>query len=182
MNQFLSPENEAFIDGQVAGLPYYTHAMGLHATTQAIFDDRDEINSSDVEEARNTVVQKTQQTITEAYNVATRSARDDVLFGRVLLACAIAAKDDEGMFAAKEVARPLSAIMNRPYDTPGYARHLKQFTEQQRGAILQVRGEARRRFYRFNDPMMQPYIILRGLSDGLITPEQLREIRGTSES
>jgi hypothetical protein len=60
-------------------------------------------------------------------------------------------------------------------DIPNFARHLKQFSEQQRGNVLVREGETRRIRYRFANPLMRPYIIMRGVSEGLLSPEK-REI------
>ena len=159
------------------GLPHYTHALGLYAAQRAIEEDRDELNDNDIEAAKSISVRKAQRTIITAYNKATPSAHQDVLFDRVLLACALAAKDELGMFAARDVVKPLSMIMGHHYDIPAFARHLKQFSSDDRGNILQRHGEQRRYFYRFDDPMMQPFIILDGLSKQLITNERLAEIK-----
>jgi hypothetical protein len=122
-------------------------------------------------------VRKAQRTIITTYNKATRSAHQDVLFDKVLLACALAPKDELGMFAARDVAVPLSMIMGIQYQIPAFARHLKQFSGNERGNVLQKHGEQRRFFYRFDDPMMQPFVILKGLSDKIFDSNRLREIK-----
>ena len=81
------------------------------------------------------------------------------------------------MVAARRVVQPLSMIMGKKYDIPSFARHLKKFASSERGHVLQRHGEERRYFYRFDDPMMQPYVILSGLSNGLVTEDKLAAIR-----
>jgi Cdc6-like AAA superfamily ATPase len=159
------------------GLPHYTHALGLYAAQRAIENDRDRLADADIEAAKTISVRKAQMTIITAYNKATRSAHEDVLFDKVLLACALAAKDELGMFAARDVAGPMSMIMETTYDIPAFARHLKQFSGPERGNILQRHGERRRFFYRFDDPMMQPFVILKGLAEGVIDNKKLRSIK-----
>ena len=159
------------------GLPHYTHSLALYASQRAIEDERDELNENDIEAAKSVAVRKAQRTIITSYNTATRSAHQDVLFDKVLLACALAAKDELGMFAARDVVTPLSMIMGKKYDIPAFARHLKQFSSSERGNILQRHGEERRFFYRFDDPMMQPYVILDGLSNGTLSTVELAKIK-----
>jgi hypothetical protein len=159
------------------GLPHYTHSMGLYAAQRAIENDRDQFIDDDIETAKSMTVRKAQRSILTAYSAATRSAHQDVLFDKVLLACALADKDELGMFAARDVVGPLSMITNTSYDIPAFARHLKQFSSPERGNILQRHGEPRRFFFRFEDPMMQPYVILKGLADGLIDNEKLAAIK-----
>jgi hypothetical protein len=68
------------------------------------------------------------------------------------------------------VTQPLRLITGNPnFAIPAFARHLKQFSETMRGRILERRG----RQYRFVRPEMEPYVILRGLSDKIITETQL---------
>ena len=43
--------------------------------------------------------------------------------------------------------------------------------------MLQREGSSRRYFYRFSDPILQPYVVLAGLADGLITDAQLRRFQ-----
>ena len=90
-------------------------------------------------------------------------------FKPVLLACALAPKDEHGFFYAKDVMQPLRLITGRNYEIPAFAKHLKSFCEDNRGPILQRRGKP----YRFIRPIMEPYIVLRGLADGLISEGQL---------
>ena len=163
------------------GLPHYTHALGLYAAQRAITDDSDEINDNDIESAMAMVVRKSQHTILSAFNMATRSAHQDVIFEKVLLACALAAKDELGMFAARSVVLPLSLIANRKYEIPAFSRHLKLFASDERGNVLQQHGSERRFFYRFTDPMMQPFVILNGVAKGLLTEERLHEIKSLVE-
>jgi hypothetical protein len=42
---------------------------------------------------------------------------------------------------------------------------------------LQREGSPRRYFYRFSDPILQPYVVLIGLSEGLVTEDQIRELQ-----
>jgi hypothetical protein len=116
-------------------------------------------------------------TILSAYQRATRSARKDALFSQVLLACALAPKNQLGFFTSGSIRDPLEAIAGRRIDIPAFSNHLSQFLEPARGAVLQREGSSRRYFYRFSDPIFQPYVVLNGLSRGMITDEQLRRFQ-----
>jgi Cdc6-like AAA superfamily ATPase len=155
------------------GLPHYTHLLSLQAFQQAIMDDRVQVIDSDVDRAISAAVDKAQHSIKSAYQKATRSVRPDSLFAQVLLACAMAPKDELGFFTAGSVRAPMSMIMGRRYEIPAFARHLNQFTGMERGPMLTCTGIQRKQFYRFQNPMLQPYVILMGLSAGLITEKQL---------
>jgi hypothetical protein len=100
-----------------------------------------------------------------------RSARRESQFEQVLLACALAEKDELGYFTASAVRDPLSRIMGKRYEIPAFARHLNQFSEPVRGQVLQKTGESNRYFYRFTNPLLQPFVILNGLAHDLISEE-----------
>ena len=157
------------------GLPHYTHLLGLHAGQMAVQDDRVEVTATDVQTAIPKAVDR--HTILSDYQRATRSARRDALFSQVLLACALAPKNQLGYFTSGAIRDPLETIAGRRIEIPAFSNHLSQFLEPERGAVLQREGSSRRYFYRFTDPIFQPYVVLTGLSDALITDEQLRALQ-----
>lgn len=156
------------------GLPHYTHLLGLHAAQNALKRKQLKIDLPDVQVAIENAIKKAQQSILHDYHKAISSARKDVIYDRVLLACALAQTDDLGYFAAADVRKPLSMIMNKSYDIPAFARHLKDFCEETRGPVLQKIGPSRRQRYRFINPMMQPFVIMNGLNKGLINDDILK--------
>lgn len=158
------------------GLPHYAHLLGLHSVR--IVDEADliEINVGVVKKAISEAVENAQQTIRSAYNHATRSPRSESLFAQVLLACALSATDELGYFTPAAVREPMSTLMGRHYDIPSFSRHLYDFTDKERGNVLERTGTQRRYRYRFKNPLMQPYVIMRGIADGLINPDTLARL------
>jgi hypothetical protein len=159
------------------GLPHYTHALALHAGQRAVIDERTELNWEDVTAATDLAVQKAEPSIQTAYRLATQSPQKGNLFPQVLLACALAPKDEHGYFPASAVRDPMSTIMKKKYDIPAFARRLSAFTTELRGAVLQKSGTEYRYFYRFSNPLLQPYVVMDGLAKGLITDGMLREVQ-----
>jgi hypothetical protein len=157
------------------GLPHYTHLLGLHAGQHAVQNDRETVTTDDVRAAIPKAVDR--HTILSDYQRATRSARKDALFSQVLLACALAPKNQLGFFTSGSIRDPLEAIAGRRIEIPAFSNHLSQFLEPARGAVLQREGSSRRYFYRFADPILQPYVVLNGLAEGLIADEQLRRFQ-----
>ena len=88
------------------------------------------------------------------------------MFPEVILACAIAPRNEQGYFTQPDVREPLSKIMGRLMEIPSYARHLSDLCEDKRGPILVKKGRERRYRYRFANPLMQPYVTMKGMSDG----------------
>lgn len=150
------------------GLPHYTHLLGLHAAQRAIEQDRNRILPSDVKDAIDKAVESAQQSIISAYHSAISSPKQ-TLYTEVLLACALANKDDLGYFAATDVRQPLSLIMGKPYDIPAFSRHLNKFCDAERGPVLQKTGAPRRWRFRFINPLMQPYVTMNGVTKGLVS-------------
>jgi hypothetical protein len=154
------------------GLPYYTHLLARESALHAVSDDRTEIKMRDLEGAVKESVDGKLETSLTAYNNAVDAPRGKN-FKPVLLACALAHKNDQQWFFARDVVSPVRFITGKNYLVPAFAKHLKAFCEESRGAILERRGPARKVQYRFSKPLMEPYVVLRGLADGLIAESQL---------
>ncbi|MDP9236174.1 MAG: ATP-binding protein [Chloroflexota bacterium] len=150
------------------GLPHYTHLLALLASRVAIDYGQLRVSEDHVREAVAGAVDRAQQTIVSAYHRATMSARSDHLYRHVLLASAMASCDDLGYFAAGDLRKPMTIVMGRDYDTPAFARHLNDFCGDNRGPVLERIEEGRRVRFRFVNPLMQPFVMLRGLADGML--------------
>ena len=93
----------------------------------------------------------------------------------MLLACALAEGDEEyGSFSPADVREPLTAVAGRPAETRAFAKHLDALADGERGPVLHKRGASRNARYRFANPLLQPYVLLRGLSEGRVKPAALR--------
>lgn len=150
------------------GLPHYTHLLAQNAGQRAAGDNRTVVTMADVRTAIDNALAKAQQSTVNAYHKATNSPRDN-LYPQVLLACAMAKQDALGYFAAVDVRQPLCEIMGRAYDIPAFSQHLNKFCEATRGPVLQRMGSARRYRFRFVNPLLQPYVLMDGIRNGLIT-------------
>jgi Cdc6-like AAA superfamily ATPase len=155
------------------GLPYYAHLLAMHAARYALTQKRVSVRHQDVDKALEGAISELDQSIKEKYVVAVRSQRaDDTLYAPVLLACAFATTDELGRFQQTAVAGPLNKIIpGKNYQASTFALHMNAFTEDDRGRVLQRFGTPRNYRYRFADPMMQPYVILKGINEGRLTDE-----------
>ena len=158
------------------GLPHYVHALGLASGRAAIDDRRENVKTPDVETAMDTVLRESQQTILRQFDMAIASPRKQNRYFQVLIACALTRTDQLGYFRAANVRSPYSRIMGRDQDIPSFARHLRGLCDESRGEVLQRFGEPRAYRYRFSDPMMQPYVLMRGLERGLLDIEDIDSI------
>ena len=146
------------------GLPHYAHLLGQLSSRNALEELRTSIRRRDVEEAVSEAIEKTQQTVRESYRRATEE-NGDGLYPKVVLACALAESDEFGFFAVSDVHVP-----DEDVDAAGY---LDTLADPAHGSLLQRRGAANPR-YRFVNPLLQPYVLMRALSEGTVAPELLQ--------
>ncbi len=158
------------------GLPHYTHALGLYSTLEAVEANRTTVNMEDVSKAMGLTVQKSQSILSDYYK-AIISPQKLNLYVQVLLACALAPKDALGYFSAGDVRGPMSKIMGKSYEIPAYSRHLDEFCEPRRGPVLQKTGDTRKFRFRFVNPLMQPFVIIEGLSKSLIVTGDILRVQ-----
>ena len=160
------------------GLPRYAHALGLASGRSAIDRRRTRLESGDVDDAMGVLVNESQQSILHQFDLATASPRRESLYFQVLLACALASTDDLGYFRAADVREPYSLIMNREMEISNFASHLHRLSREDRGDILERQGRSHQYRFRFSNPLMQPYVLMRGLKSGMLSIENLAEFTG----
>ena len=132
---------------------------------------RFEITPPDLTQAVIDAVANQQQSIVNAYEKATHSPREN-LYKTVLLACALAKTNELGYFSAVDVREPIRNITHKDYGIPAFSQHLNDFCEGSRGPILQKIGVRRRFRFRFINPLIEQFVVLKGISDGMITRDQ----------
>ena len=150
------------------GLPHYAHALGLASGRAAIDEEEMLVETHHVSSAIETFIEESQQTILHQFGLATASPRRENFYFKVLTACALASTDDLGCFRAADVREPYSYIMGQDMQIPSYGRHLHGLSEADRGAVLQRLGRPHQYRFRFSNPLMQPYVLMRALRRGLI--------------
>lgn len=157
------------------GLPHYAHALGLASGRAAIDDRRTSVEPRDVDNAMEVLLTVSQQSILRQFDLATASPRRENFYFQVLLACSLASTDDLGYFRAADVREPYSYIMDRDMEIPSYARHLHGLSGAERGDILERQGRPHQYRFRFSNPLMQPYVLMRGLQSGMVDLEDVRD-------
>jgi hypothetical protein len=150
------------------GLPQYVHGLGKQAAFEAIKNKRLSISEDDTDKAIDNLLASSEQTFKESYSVATRSNQPGNLFRHVLTACALARSDESGYFTPTSVREPLSGILGKSMQIANFQTHLREFVEPRRGEVLQRIGEERTYRFRFRHPAMQPYVIMRGIREGIV--------------
>jgi len=150
------------------GLPAFAHALGKGAVLSAIASRKSQIVEIHVDEAISNILSGSQNSLKNDYEVATRSNQERARFKQILTACALAKTDESGYFTAKQVQQPLADILKKPIGIDGFNPNLKELSSDKRGDVLQMIGSERIYRYRFRDPAMQPYVIMKGIQDGFL--------------
>jgi hypothetical protein len=150
------------------GLPHYTQLLTQLAAQAALGRRRADVNSRDVDAAVERAIDRAQQSIVEAYREATASPTRST-YPQVLLAAALAPEDEFGFFDPADVREPLSKILGKPCKPASYAPHLEALSDEARGSVLQKHAGR----YRFVNPLLQPYVAMRGVSEGVVRVNDL---------
>jgi energy-coupling factor transporter ATP-binding protein EcfA2 len=151
------------------GLPHYTHLLAQLSAQAALGERRADVGERDVDFAVERALQRAQQSVTDAYLRA--EAATGAKGGAVLLACALASQDEFGFFGVAQVAEPLQRL-GGTRDEATLGADLDSLAGDE-AAVFQSRQAAGARRYRFLNPLLQPYVVMRGLSEGLVKPSDL---------
>lgn len=156
------------------GFPYYTHLLASSVGKQAIYSGASTITFDDLFAALIRAMDDAEPSIKDAHHRATVAARSDATFKTTLLACALARTDHRGYFAAADVRPPLERVTGMPRRNSDFNAHLKRFSQDQPyvSESLQVKNSLR---YRFRNPLMRPFVLMRGYSSGTLSPERLAQ-------
>ena len=114
------------------------------------------------------------QTIRSIYDKAVFSSQKDTLHAQVLLVFALVRSGEFGYFSASAVCDPLSSLTGKKFGLPGFSRHLKDFSEESRGRILQKEGVTKKFRFRFRNPLMKPLIIMKGIAEHRLSVDVLK--------
>ena len=155
------------------GVPYITHLLGIYCARAALADRSVTVDAGHVEQGMNRALDQWQQSIKTLYNDAVRSEQHSGFYREVLLACALAEVDEQRFFTVSDVKAPLSMIRGRTIEPLIFVRALRDLSKSGRGRVLQRNGDAARQRYRLFNPILRPYIIMRGVREKLIAKDML---------
>lgn len=155
------------------GLPHYTHLLGGILGELALVRSLTKVTPDLLAEAIQRAISEAQRSIQVAYAEAVASPKKTAGFADTLLACALAEVDHLGYFAPVDVSTSLSRILGVTKETSDFLHHLRAFNDHPRGYVLETRGDGRGRRYRFSNPLLQPYVLLKGVDDGKVSVDDV---------
>ena len=158
------------------GLPAFAHGLGKEAALSAISKHRLKILESDIDVAIDTIIHSNQNSLKIDYEKATHSNQARARYRQILMACAMAQSDEIGYFTPKQVEAPLTEIFGKTTTVEYFNDNLKQLTEERRGKVLHRQGSSRIYRYRFRNPAMQPYVLMRGVREGFLSDDAMKAL------
>lgn len=165
----LSPDAQAVrtVTGIAKGFPYYAHLLAGAAGIEAINTSQEKVESATVFRSMLRAVEDASHAIRSKYVDATM-ARPDSKIELALLACALTPQDQMGYFSSTDVARELSAVLKMARTPAHVNSHLARLSEGPSYVLEQRRFSEKRIRYRFRDPLMRPFVLMKGYENGQI--------------
>lgn len=164
-------EAKAFVRRVPRGLPQYAHMLGQEGARQALLAGSSVVEFSHVFNGMQVGLTKLDHSLASAFDEATYTPRPSN-YADVLYACVLVDPDDDGYFSPASLRAPFSLIVGQHRQIDHYNPNLVTLS-QDRGCILFRKGPERSRRYRFRDPLMEPYVLLKGISSGRIELEKM---------
>jgi Cdc6-like AAA superfamily ATPase len=163
----IEPEARDIIVSLSRGYPYYTHLLAYEATCKAIKSRSPRVHRGDVASAIRVAISGALETVRDDYLKAAEGQRKGTSYPLVLLSCALATPDDVGYFKPTDLKVPTSSEV--AVRASKFSEQLNKLaTDDSRGPALERWGTARRYKFRFRNPLLRPYIIMKGINDGLV--------------
>lgn len=167
----IDEDARAFVRLVPRGLPQYAHLLAQEGARRALMRTQGIITFEHVFDGMQAGLRKLDHSLASAFDEATYTARASS-YKDVLYACVLGRPDSDGYFSPVSIREPYSMIVGKHRGIDHYNPQLKALAEG-RGQILHRKGAERQRRYRFSDPLMEPYVLLRGISSGRIDPRRI---------
>jgi hypothetical protein len=165
-----------------AGFPFYTHALGRQAAMRAVAAKKRHIGDAHVFDGMRDCMLDSDGSIKTSYVKATEKLyRKPNIFAEVLAACALAEPDALGKFSAAAVEAPLAEIMGREVQVSSFGSQLKELSKPERGALIERSGDRGSYKFNFTEPLMQPYVLMQSISQGIITQGSLSTLMAKAQ-
>jgi Cdc6-like AAA superfamily ATPase len=147
------------------GLPHYAHLVSREGARSAVAADGRVVTVKHVLDGLQGAIERSIQSLAESYHAAISNSRSKTLYPDLLLAAAVTPTDSLGYFGFADLREPLLKIVRGQRDVASLSRNLHHLCGDDRGAPLQKVGRPRHYRFRFKNPAMPPYVIMRALAD-----------------
>ncbi len=143
------------------GYPHFTHLLAQECARAALSRGSLEVEEFHFSLAVDEAIERSQESLREAYHRATATTQTGTRFRDVLYACALVEVDEQESFRASDLAQPLKEDLGLDIKTTGYTYHLGKLCDDERGTVLRRIPAGRRYRFAFSNAMMRAYVKLR---------------------
>lgn len=148
------------------GLPHYTHLLGQGAARAASLENQTRITITHLDASVAVALRRASESVRQAYEQSIVRARRGI-YPEILLAAVLSPRDAYGAFNVAAVRDTLERIVRR--EVRGLTNQIAALTETGRGGALQKLGAGKTARYRFVNPLLEPFVLMRGLEQGWAT-------------
>lgn len=148
------------------GLPHYTHLLGQGAARAALLQDLTHMTVAHLDASVMVALRHASESVCQAYEQSIVRARRGI-YPEILLAAVLSPRDEHGAFSVAAVRDTLERIVRR--EVRGLTNQIAALTENGRGGALQKLGAGKTARYRFVNPLLEPFVLMRGLEQGWAT-------------
>lgn len=160
------------------GLPHYTHLLGQGAARAASLEQATHITVTHLDASVAVALRRASESVRQGYEQSIVRARRGI-YPEILLAAVLSPRDAYGTFSVAAVRETLERIVRR--EVRGLTNQVAALTEGGRGGALQKLGAGKTARYRFVNPLLEPFILMRGLEQGWATAKTPVWLPGVSE-
>jgi Cdc6-like AAA superfamily ATPase len=165
----METETKELIISLSRGYPFYTHLLCNEACIRAIKGRSDTVNRANLSDAIRAALKNAQASVCNDYIKAADGQRKGSNYPNILLACALAKTDELGYFKPTDLQWPADEMRGSKFSEPLH----KLATDGTRGLVLERFGTPRKYKFRFRNPLIKPYIIMKGITDGCVKGQLL---------
>jgi AAA domain len=160
------------------GFPHYTHALGKYSALSALEAGNNDVSYADFLSGVRNAIDDTHESIQRSYlDIMSEGSQEALPF--ITLAAAVANEDLHGTFRMTDLRESMSLLGRRPF--PGRRRfrpfrfehYLDKLTTEEGGKVLERVGRPGSNRFRFQSPLMKPYIIMQAYKGGALGDDVL---------
>jgi energy-coupling factor transporter ATP-binding protein EcfA2 len=152
-------EDVSFLAG---GFPHYAHLLGLSMCKACVIRDVANVDRTLFADlACSLAVEDSVETYRQAFSKATKASKAS-RYPQILCACGKANHDENGVFRATDVVEAMQSLFSEELPIQAVVPALQAFTEPDRGSILDKVPFGTRSHYRLHEPMMRPFLRIKG--------------------
>ncbi|MEH2175710.1 ATP-binding protein [Nostoc sp.] len=143
------------------GFPHYTHLLTKHSSKNAIYNNSNLVNKDHFKIAVEDAINDSYESVKESYRKAVATVKKETDFRDIIFACASVETDEYGTFRLADLQNVLSELKQKPVKPQSYAYYIGKLCEADRGAILQRIGVKNKYRYRFQNPLVKVFVLLK---------------------